>query len=109
MRPDPLFDPAGDGQEPDGSLPPAAAGDGTGAEPGQQGLYLCLPAGSCDADRFAQSGPAADMTPDPLLATVIDTLAGEDGKGLAGLSDDQLIGVIAAVRRLESRAACISR
>jgi Domain of unknown function (DUF222) len=105
MRPDPLFDPAGDGQEPDGSLPPAAAGDGTGAEPGQQGLYLCLPAGSCDADRFAQSGPAADMTPDPLLATVIDTLAGEDGKGLAGLSDDQLIGVIAAVRRLESRAA----
>jgi hypothetical protein len=45
------------------------------------------------------------MPPDPLLATIIDTVAGEDGKGLAGLSDDQLIGVIAAVRRLESRAA----
>jgi hypothetical protein len=32
---------------------------------------------------------------------------GPDGEepGLAGLSDDQLIGVIAAVRRLESRAA----
>ena len=87
---------SGDGQEPDGSLPPA----GTGAEPGQQGLYLCLPAGSCDADQFAQSGPATDMPPDPLLATVIDTVAGQDGTGLAGLSDDQLVGVIAAVRRL---------
>jgi hypothetical protein len=43
--------------------------------------------------------------PDPLLATIIDTVAGEDGKGLARLSDDQLIGVIAAIRRLESRAA----
>jgi Domain of unknown function (DUF222) len=101
MRPDSLFDPAGDGQEPDGSQPPA----GTDAEPGQQGLYLCLPAGSCDADQFAQSGPAADMAPDPLLATIIDTVTGEDRKGLAGLSDDQLIGVIAAIRRLESRAA----
>ena len=42
------------------------------------------------------------MPPDPLLATIIDTVTGKDGKGLAGLSDDQLIGVIAAVRRLES-------
>jgi Domain of unknown function (DUF222) len=105
MRPDPLRDPAGDGREPDGSWPPAGPGAGTGAEPGQQGLYLCLPAGSCDAGQFAQSGPAAGMAPDPLLATIIDTLAGEDGQGLAGLSDDQLIGVIAAVRRLESRVA----
>jgi Domain of unknown function (DUF222) len=46
--------------------------------------------------------------PDPLLATVIDTVTGEDGKGLAGLSDDQLVGVIAAVRRLESRVAWYS-
>jgi Domain of unknown function (DUF222) len=105
MRTDPLRDPAGDGQEPDGSLPPAGNDDGTSAEPGQQGLYLCLPVGSCDADRFAQSGPATDMAPDPLLVTVIETIAGEDGQGLAGLSDDQLIGVIAAVRRLESRVA----
>jgi Domain of unknown function (DUF222) len=92
MRPDPLRDPGEDGQEPD-------------AGPTQQGLFLCLPAGSLDGDRFAQCGPAADMPPDPLLATVIDTLAGPDGQGLAGLGDDQLIGVIAAVRRLESRAA----
>jgi Domain of unknown function (DUF222) len=105
MRPDPLFDPAGDGQEPDGSLPPAGPQPSAEAEPGQQGLFLCLPTGSLDTDRFAQCGPAADMPPDPLLATIIDTVAGEDGKGLAGLSDDQLIGVIAASRRLESRAA----
>ena len=101
MRPDPFADPGDDGQEPDNRLPPA----GPDAEPGQQGLFLCLPAGSLDTDRFTQSGPAADMPPDPLLATIIDTVTGEDGKGLAGLSDDQLIGVIAAVRRLESRTA----
>jgi hypothetical protein len=45
------------------------------------------------------------MPPDPLLATIIDAVTGEDGKGLAGCSDDQLIGIIAAIRRLESRAA----
>jgi uncharacterized protein DUF222 len=101
MRPDPLRDPGEDGQEPDRGLPPA----GPDAGFGQQGLFLCLPAGSLDGDRFAQRGPAADMPPDPLLATVIDTLAGPDGQGLAGLGDDQLVGVIAAVRRLESRAA----
>jgi hypothetical protein len=101
MRPDPFSDPGDGGQEPESCLPPT----GPDAEPEQQGLFLCLPAGSLDTDRFTQSGPAADMPPDPLLATIIDTVTGEDRKGLAGLSDDQLIGVIAAVRRLESRAA----
>ncbi len=101
MRPDPFPDPGDDGQEPDSCPPPA----GRDAGPAQQGLFLCLPAGSLDTGRFTQSGPAADMPPDPLLATIIDTVTGEDGKGLAGLPDDQLIGVIAAVRRLESRAA----
>jgi hypothetical protein len=37
---------------------------------------LSVPAGSLDTGRFAQCGPAADMPPDPLLATVIDTVAG---------------------------------
>ena len=101
MRPDPFSDPGDDGQEPDNCLPPAEPD----AEPEQQGLFLCLPAGSLDTGQFTQSGPAADMSPEPLLATIIDTVTGEDGKGLAGLSDDQLIGVIAAIRRLESRAA----
>jgi hypothetical protein len=86
-------------------VPPAGPGDerAGGGEGGpfggfgQQGLFLSVPAGSFDADRFAQSGPAADMPPDPLLATIIDTVtAGPGGSGVAGLSDDQLIGVIAA-------------
>ena len=76
-----------------------------GAEPARQGLFLCLPAGSLDTDQFTQSGPAADMPPDPLLASIINTVTGEDAKGLAGLSVGLLIGVIAAVRRLESRVA----
>ena len=101
MRPDPFSDAGGDGQEPDSCPPPA----GPDAEAGQQGLFLCLPAGSLDTGRFAQAGPAADMPPDPLLATIVDTVTGQDAKGLAGLSDDQLIGVIAAIRRLESRTA----
>ena len=45
------------------------------------------------------------MPPDPLLATIIDAVTGPDGPGVGTLSDDQLIGVIAAVRRLESRVA----
>ncbi len=45
------------------------------------------------------------MPPDPLLATIIDVTAGPDGSGMAGLTGDQLIGVIAGSRRLESRAA----
>ncbi len=105
MRPDPFSDPGDDGQQPDSCLPPAEPDAELAAEPAQQGLFLCLPAGSLDTGQFTQSGPAADMPPDPLLATIIDTVTGEDGTGLAGLSDDQLIGFIAAVRRLESRAA----
>jgi Domain of unknown function (DUF222) len=105
VRPEPFSDPGDDGEEPDRSLPPDGLYEPDDGAPPEQGLFLCLPAGSLDTGQFTQSGPAADMPPDPLLATVIDTITGEDGKGLAGLSDDQLIGVIAAVRRLESRAA----
>jgi hypothetical protein len=71
----------------------------------EQGLFLSVPAGSFDTDRFAQSGPAVDMPPDPLLATIIDTVIAPSGSGVGALSDDQLIGVIAAARRLESRIA----
>jgi hypothetical protein len=39
-----------------------------------------------------------------MLASVVHALTGDDAKGLAGLSDDQLMGVIAAARRLECRA-----
>ena len=104
----------GGGQEPGGYPPPEwpdADLPGIGQpgavypDAGSQGLFLSVPAGSFDADRFAQSGPAAEMPPDPLLATIIDAVTGPDGPGAGTLSDDQLIGVIAAVRRLESRVA----
>ena len=45
------------------------------------------------------------MAPGPLLATIVDTVTGPDGSGLAGCSDDQLMGIISAARRMESRAA----
>ena len=45
------------------------------------------------------------MAPGALLATVVDTVAGPDGSGLAGCSDDQLLGIISAVWRQQSRDA----
>ena len=44
------------------------------------------------------------MAPGPLLATIVDTVTGPDGAGLAGCSDDQLMGIISAARRLAARA-----
>ena len=120
MLPDPSTSPAGDsgdpggGQEPDDYPPPEwpepdlpGIGQPGAVYPdaGRQGLFLSVPAGSFDADRFAQSGPAGEMPPDPLLATIIDAVTGPDGPGVGTLTDDQLVGVIAAVRRLESRVA----
>jgi hypothetical protein len=101
--------PPGDGEEPDSSpLPPA--GEGPGPEddwdraPGQ-GLYLCLPAEKVTLAGFAQNGEADTMAPGPLLATIVDTVTGPDGTGLAGCSDDQLVGIISAAQRMESRVA----
>ena len=120
MLPDPSTSPAddsgdpGDSQEPadypppewpDPDLPGIGQPGAVYPDAGTEGLFLSVPAGSFDADRFAQCGPAAEMPPDPLLATIIDVVTGPDGPGAATLSDDQLIGVIAAVRRLESRVA----
>jgi hypothetical protein len=45
------------------------------------------------------------MAPGALLATVVDTVAGPGGPGLAGCSDDQLLGIISAVWRQQSRDA----
>jgi hypothetical protein len=74
--PDPDPDPADDSGAPDDGLPPD---DGQ-----QQGLFLSVPAGHFDPDRFAQSGPAAEMPPDALLATIMDTVTSPDGPGVAG-------------------------
>ena len=101
MRPDPFPRPGeDDDQEPDSSRPDGDIGP-------EQGLFLflCLPAENFDPDQFAQSGPAADMAPGPMLGTIIDVAVGEDGSGLAGMSYDQLIGIVAAARRMQSRFA----
>jgi hypothetical protein len=45
------------------------------------------------------------MAPGPLLAMMLGVVAGEDGEGLAGLSDDQLVGFLSGTRRMESRMA----
>ncbi len=96
----PFPDPGPDNEEPDRSpLPPVAEGDG----PAEQGLYLCLPPEQLTLAGFAQNGEADTMAPGPLLATIVDTVAGPDGQGLGGCSDDQLLGIISAARRQQAR------
>ena len=65
---------------------------------------MTLPAEELTLAGFAQGGRADTMAPGPLMAVVVHAVVGEDGVGLTGLSDDQLVGVISAARRLEARA-----
>src|SRR5690242_658217 len=89
--------------EPAGSERP---GDGWDGEEGiPQGLYVTAPAEDLTLEGFAQDGRADTMAPGPLLAMVLDTVAGKNGEGLAGLSDDQLVGFLSGTRRMESRLA----
>jgi hypothetical protein len=92
-------DPGPDDAEP-GGFPPDE--DAPGPE---QGLYITLPAGQLTLAGFCQGGASDTMAPGALLATVVDTVAGPDGAGLAGCSDDQLMGIISAVWRQQSRDA----
>src|SRR5579863_8436972 len=96
-----------DGEEPDGSpVLPAGGNEPEGGSPGhEQGLFVCLPAEELTLAGFAQNGRSDTMAPGALLATVLDAVAGEGGSGLAALDDDQLIGIISAARRMESRTA----
>jgi hypothetical protein len=86
--------------EPAGSGLPGDADEGI-----PQGLYVTAPAEDLSLEGFAADGRADTMAPGPLLAMVLDTVAGPDGAGLAGLSDDQLIGFLSGARRMESRLA----
>src|SRR3984885_2368655 len=87
--PQALFpDPGPDDAEPDG-FPPD--GDAPGPE---QGLYITLPAEQLTLAGFCQGGASDTMAPGPLLATVVEAVTGQDGAGLAGCSDDQLLGII---------------
>src|SRR5580700_5176877 len=94
----PFPDPGPDDAEP-GGFPPADE-DAPGPE---QGLYITLPPEHLTLAGFCQGGAADTMAPGALLATVVDTVAGPDGAGLAGCSDDQLLGIISAARRQQSR------
>ena len=71
----------------------------------EQGLYISLPAGQLTLSGFSQGGASDTMAPGALLATVVDAVAGPDGPGLAGCSEDQLLGIISAVWRQQSRDA----
>jgi hypothetical protein len=86
--------------EPPGSGLPWDADEGI-----PQGLYVTLPAEELTLEGFAEDGRADVMAPGPLLAMVLGAVAGEDGEGLAGLSDDQLIGFLSGTGRMESRIA----
>jgi Domain of unknown function (DUF222) len=112
MPQDLFSDPGPDGEEPGSSPlpPPAEDGPEDGPEdgwdgPAGQGLYVCLPAGEITLEGFAQDGRADTMEPGPLLATIVDAVTGEDAKGLTGCSEDQLMGIISAARRMEARAS----
>jgi Domain of unknown function (DUF222) len=100
MHQDPFPDPdEDDSEEPDESLPPDAE---SGPE---QGLFLCLPAEEFDPDRFAQCGPSPDLPPGAMTATLMELVGGAGGSGVAGLSDNQLMGFISAGLRMESWGA----
>jgi hypothetical protein len=53
---------------------------------------------------FTPGGTADLMGPGPMLATLVHAAVGRDGAALAGLPDDELLRVIRAARRMESRA-----
>jgi Domain of unknown function (DUF222) len=92
--------------EPDEPLGSGLPGDGGDADEGiPQGLYVTAPAEELTLEGFAADGRADTMAPGPLLAMVLDTVVGQDGEGLAGLSDDQLIGFLSGTRRMQSRLA----
>ena len=83
------------------------AGPDSDAPGPQQGLFITLPAEELTLSGFAQNGQADTMAPGALLATIVDTVTGEDGSGLAGCSADQLLGIISGARRQECRNAWI--
>jgi hypothetical protein len=67
--------------EPAGSgLPGERDEDGRDEAEGiAQGLYVTLPAQELTLEGFAGDGRADTMAPGPLLAMVLDTVAGENG------------------------------
>ena len=106
LFPDPDPDPDPDPESPGpGDAEPGGFPPGQDAPGPEQGLYISLPAGQLTLSGFSQGGASDTMAPGALLATVVDAVAGPDGPGLAGCSEDQLLGIISAVWRQQSRDA----
>jgi len=110
-----------DAPEPDGSRSAPAGGNDGALEPSwsedeqDSAAYLGelmaaaaageeLTAGDISGVGFGQDGTAHQMHPGPVLAALVHA-ATTDEKILATLPDDDLIGVIAAIRRIGSFAA----
>jgi hypothetical protein len=71
------------------------------------GRYEMLPEWSIEEDLpngFAPGGTPDTMGPGPALAALVHAAVGHDGAELAGRSDDELLTIIRAARRIESRA-----
>src|SRR5579862_6795674 len=107
MPREPFPDRSPDDPEPDGSgwCRAGDTGPPIDSQATEQGLFVCLPAEELTLEGFAQHGRSDTMAPGALLATMLDAIVGDGGSGLAGLGDDQLIGIISAARRMESRTA----
>ena len=105
MPPEPFPDRRPDDPEPETSGWRRAGETGPVSDVPEQGLFVCLPAEELTLEGFAQDGRSDTMAPGALLAALLDAVAGEGGSGLGALADDQLIGIISAARRMESRAA----
>jgi len=68
----------------------------------QQGLFMTLPAEELNLEGFSEGGRADTMAPGPLLSTILGVIAGDHGENLSSLADDQLIGFLSGVQRMES-------
>jgi hypothetical protein len=121
MPPAPLPAPDPDDPEPSGSRPAPDGGNDGAPEPSWSGdeedsadylgeLMAAAAAGEeltaqdISQAGFGEDGAAQQMHPGPVLATLVHA-ATTDEKILATLSDDDLAGVITAVRRIGSFAA----
>ena len=93
-----------DGDPADPANPEGPDGGWGEVPPGgpEQGLFICLPAENMELSRFAGEDGCPAMPPGPLLAGVAAAVAGGDGSGLAGVSEDFLFAVISGGRRMAS-------
>ncbi len=80
-----------------------------GPEAGQEGCWFALAATEDPAairtEGFEQGGPLDQMEPDPVLAAMTETACDQ----LTALSDNALLGVVGAGRRMAARGAAVQQ